>query len=321
MPERSGLSPNLLVLGGRSLREDGLGWHLGQLSDAAQRRGVNVTFGDYESLSSNVSNSRVLLRRADANVPANSVELNDFDAILTRTMPAGSFEQITFRLSVLHDEYHRRMTGEFQNTMVNPPSGLELAIDKYATLARAAKLGISTPPTEVVQSRSAAMDAFDRLGRDVVVKPIFGGEGRGVMRVQERELAWTVFSTLEQMDAALYVQQFMPPGGVDLRLLVIGDEIHAIRRTSQSDFRTNIKAGGRSESVPVDPQWRSTAMKLCQAMHLRFAAVDLLETDNANGYALIEVNAIPGWKSAQSTLSVNVAEQIISQILQSIPSP
>ena len=319
MPERRGLSPNLLVLGGRSLREDGLGWHLEQLSDAAQRRGVNVTFGDYESLSSNVSRSRVLLRKSDRNASSIPVELNEFDAVLTRTMPAGSFEQITFRLSVLHDEYQRRLTGQFQNTIVNPPSGLELAIDKYATLARAAKLGIPIPPTEVVQSRSAAMDVFDRLGHNVVVKPIFGGEGRGVMQVQERELAWTIFSTLEQMNAAIYVQQFMPPGGADLRLLVIGDEIHAVRRTSQSDFRTNIKAGGRSESVRVDTQWRSTATKLCQAMNLRFAAVDLLETDNANDYALIEVNAIPGWKSAQSTLSVNVAEQIISLILQSIP--
>jgi glutathione synthase/RimK-type ligase-like ATP-grasp enzyme len=55
-------------------------------------------------------------------------------------------------------------------------------------------------------------------------------------------------------------------------------------------------------------------------MKLRFAAVDLIETNDASGYSLVEVNAIPGWKSAQSVLPVNVADQILSLLFQSIPS-
>jgi glutathione synthase/RimK-type ligase-like ATP-grasp enzyme len=38
----------------------------------------------------------------------------------------------------------------------------------------------------------------------------------------------------------------------------------------------------------------------------------LIETTAGDDYRLMEVNAIPGWKSAQSVVPINLAEQIIS---------
>src|SRR5690606_27470331 len=134
-------------------------------------------------------------------------DLAAFDAVFCRTMPAGTLEQITFRLAVLHSAFAAGVR------IINPPRTLELAIDKYATLVQVAALGYRVPETVVVQSRKAAMEAFDMLGGDVVVKPIFGGEGRGVMRIRDRQLAWYCCSTLEGLGAALYVQKFVPPGG------------------------------------------------------------------------------------------------------------
>jgi ribosomal protein S6--L-glutamate ligase len=235
--------------------------------------------------------------------------LAEFDAILTRTMPAGSLEQITFRLAVLHDLV-RAQGSTGPTSLINPPTALELAIDKYATLARVQSLGISTPATQVVQSRAAAMEAFDNLGGDVVVKPIFGGEGRGVMRVRDRELAWTTFSTLAHLNAVIYVQQFVPPGGVDLRVLIIGDHSHAIRRRNASDFRTNVRGGGRSELVPMDATWDRLARQVSVDFGLKFAAIDWLETSTGE-LQLIEVNGIPGWKGAQQVVQESIADQIL----------
>jgi len=62
------------------------------------------------------------------------------------------------------------------------------------------------------------------LGGEVVVKPLFGGEGRGLTRVNDEAVARRVFMALEQIGSVLYVQQFIPHDGVDWRLLVVGDD-------------------------------------------------------------------------------------------------
>ncbi len=72
------------------------------------------------------------------------------------------------------------------------------------------------------------------------------------MRIRDRQLAWYTFATLDQLDAVSYVQKFIPPGGIDTRLLVIGDQVFGIRRENQSDFRTNVSGGGRCQSDRTD---------------------------------------------------------------------
>ncbi|TWT67283.1 Alpha-aminoadipate--LysW ligase LysX [Allorhodopirellula solitaria] len=314
----------MLVLGGRPANRattTPLGWHLNELRAAGTRSGVDVCFADYESIVARVDRAG-----ASSNVMGEAPDtghrcgwpLDQFDGILTRTMPPGSMEQILFRLAVLHDEYGCRAKSDNAASIVNPPAAIELAIDKYATLARVARMGIATPATGIAQSRAEAMELFHQFGGDVVVKPIFGGEGRGVMRIQDPELAWTTFSTLQQLGAVLYVQQFVAPGGRDLRLLVIGPHVHAIRRTCPDGFRTNVRAGGTAEAVELCDHWRDLACRVCSEFGLTLAAIDLLETTAGNDYRLVEVNAIPGWKSAQRTISVCLAEQIVSVLKDNI---
>jgi RimK family alpha-L-glutamate ligase len=241
--------------------------------------------------------------------------LADFDVLLTRTMPAGSLEQITFRLAVLHAVVHARIL-----PVINSPSALEIAIDKFATLQRVSALGFPVPDTAVVQSRGDALDAFKMLGGDCVVKPIFGGEGRGVMRIRDAELAWTTFSTLENLGAVCYVQKFVPPGGSDIRLLVVGDTVRAIRRTNAKDFRTNVSSGGHSEAIEVDEQQTEMAHRICQDIGLRFASVDLLQFDHGPP-KVIEVNGIPGWKGAQSVSTDQIAVEIVRELQAQAASP
>ena len=232
---------------------------------------------------------------------------SDYDVKAARTMPSGSFERITFRLAVLHELEFQRSgektvlgspSGQGRTPLVvNPPRALELAIDKFATLSRVVTLGYQVPETIVAQDRNEALEAFKQLGGDCVVKPVFGGEGRGVMRVQEEELAWYAFSTLEQVDALFYIQKFYPPGGMDIRLLVIGSRVIGVRRTNPNDFRTNRAGGGKSEAFVVTDDLRELAVNICQDLGLVYGAVDLLENEHGET-KVVEVNAIPGWKGA-----------------------
>ncbi len=277
------------------------GWHADELRRAAKDRDGELVYATYESLAASVDGEGAGASRCSAGA------LTDFDAVLCRTMPAGTLEQITFRLAVLHAAESAGVV------IVNRPRTLETAIDKYATLVRVASLGYGVPATEVVQSRGEAMAAFDSLGGDVVVKPIFGGEGRGVMRVTDRQLAWVTFSTLEQLGAAIYVQRFVPPGGRDTRMLVIGREILGIRRTNPRDFRTNVAGGGHCQPVVLSESSRAMARTIADSMSLSIGSVDLLDTLD-DSPVVVEVNAVPGWKGAQASLSIDIAGLMIDTL-------
>lgn len=279
------------------------GWHADQLRRAAAGLGRQLVYAPYESLSARID--------ADGNCIATSAagELAAFEAVLCRTMPAGSLEQITFRLAVLHGAFAAGVR------IINPPRTLELAIDKYATLQLVASLGYRVPETTVVQSRKSAMDAFECLGGDVVVKPIFGGEGRGVMRVRDRQLAWYCFSTLEQLDAVLYVQKFVPPGGRDTRILVIGDQLFGIRRINDRDFRTNVAGGGIGLAIELSPPQIAMAQNIAAAMSLVIGSIDVIDCQTHGG-VVIEVNGVPGWKGAQGCLQASLAETMIRCALE-----
>jgi len=290
---------NLLALGPAQ------GWHADQLRAAATRHGRTLQYADYETLRGVIDDSGTV------RVTCAAGDLSRFDAVLCRTMPMGTMEQIIFRLASLNVA----LSGGTRVT--NPPKTLEIAIDKYATLGIVASLGIPVPVTMVAQSRADAMDAYDSLGGDVVVKPIFGGEGRGVMRVRDRQLAWTVFSTLEQLGAIHYVQKFVRPGGQDTRLLIIGDEVHAVRRTANNDFRTNVAEGASCESVEVTDDQRAMATRVAHAIGLRIGSIDVLDNDDGPPLVL-EVNGVPGWKGAQQCVSFNIAERMIAELIRPV---
>ncbi len=284
-----------LVLGG------GDGWHINQLRAAAEVCGCRIAVAPYESLAARVSQCGSTV------VTCSEGAVGDFDAVLTRTMPAASLEQITFRLATLHSL--------LRTPLVNPPRALEIAIDKFATLAHVATLGYPVPETVVVQSRSEAMDAFEQLGGDCVVKPIFGGEGRGVMRITDSQLAWYAFSTLEGLGAVCYLQEFVAPGGIDTRLLVIGDRVIGLRRTNDRDFRTNVAGGAVCQSIEPSDLQRELATVVTRSMGLMFASVDLLHCEDGS-HRVLEVNAIPGWKGAQRVTETCIAAEILGLLCQ-----
>ena len=109
------------------------------------------------------------------------------DVVLVRTMPPGSLEQVVARMDMLAG----LEAGGVR--IINPPRALECAVDKYLTTQRLAAGWDPVPATIVCENSDAALEAFEVLGRDVVIKPLFGAEGRGIMRVSDPELAMRAF--------------------------------------------------------------------------------------------------------------------------------
>jgi ribosomal protein S6--L-glutamate ligase len=197
--------------------------------------------------------------------------------------------------------------------VINPPKAIEAAVDKYLTSARLAEAGFATPRTIVCQTADAAMTAFVELGGDVVLKPLFGAEGRGITRLNDEALALRAFSLLEQLGAVLYLQEFIAHEGADLRLLVVGQRVLGMRRRNPLDWRTNVSRGATPEPLEVTPDLVELAHRAAYAVGAPIAGVDLLPGRDGLLYA-IEVNAVPGWRALARVNGIDVARLVLDYV-------
>ncbi len=237
-----------------------------------------------------------------------TIDLLSLDGLVVRTMPLGSLEQVIYRMDVLQAVQQAGIP------VVNPPRTLEIAIDKWLTLQRLHQLRIPTPATVTCQSRDSAMEAFEQLGRDVVVKPIFGGEGRGIVRVCDPDMAWRVFSTLAQLGSVLYVQQFLPNFGYDIRVLKIGQRWLSVKRRSPvGEWRSNVSLGSQAEPHAMTDLERTLAESAAQATGGSFLGIDLLPT-RSGSTVVLEVNAVPGWCGTAQALGINIADLVVEHL-------
>jgi RimK family alpha-L-glutamate ligase len=271
-------------------------WYFRDLVRAAGDR-HRLTAISYKSLGSHVAG-------ANLSIDGDGLSLNSLDAVLVRSMPPGSLEQVVFRMDALA---RLEAAGVL---VVNPARAIEAAVDKYLATAKLQAAGLLVPQTVVCQTEADGLAAFETLGGDVVVKPLFGGEGRGITRVSDVAIARRVFTSLEQIGAVLYVQQFIPHDGVDWRLLVIGDEVLGMKRINPDDWRTNISLGSRPAPLEVTVELAQLARRAAAAVGATVAGVDLLPARDGRLYA-IEVNAVPGWRALGEVTGVDVAERVL----------
>ena len=230
------------------------------------------------------------------------------DAVLLRTMPPGSLEQIVFRMDAV-----RRW--EAQGTpIVNSPQSVEAAVDKYLATALLAAAGLRVPRTTVCETANQACEAFEMLDRDVVLKPLFGSGGKDIERIQDAVTARVTFQQYEQQGSVIYQQQFIRRPHRDLRVLVVGDELLAVQRTNVDDWRKNISRGGVATPARLSPQLADAARRAAAAVGTIFAGVDLIETDDAP--YVIEVNSAPAWRGLSAATEVDVAAMVLGLLEQ-----
>src|SRR3954453_2566915 len=138
----------------------GFGWHVEDLRRAAGPLDIALEAISFPHVTGSLGDGA-------ARVKAGGIDLARVDGVLVRMMPPGSLEQVVFRMDALH---RVAATGV---PVLNPPRAVGAAVDKYLTLALLAGGGIPVPPTWGGESGSEALSAFEELGGDIVVKPLF----------------------------------------------------------------------------------------------------------------------------------------------------
>lgn len=203
------------------------------------------------------------------------------------------------------------------------PEGILLARDKWASLQTLLQAGLPVPPsvlTHPALETEALLEALFSSGGSfpVVVKPLFGSQGRGVH----------CFKTLKALDSYLkttylsaeptLIQVFLThpdkkaEHGRDIRCLVVGDEVVASigRQSKPGEFRANLHLGGQAFTLNPNKERDFLALTAAKALGLSVAGIDLLETDS--GLVVLEVNASPGLLGVETATGVNVAGTIIT---------
>lgn len=276
------------------------GWTARDLRRAAAGLGVALVTARWRDLRAGLDADGEQVRAGDA-------VLTQADAVLLRTIRIASFEQIFFRLDAVH------RVAAAGVPVVNPPRSIELAVDKYMALARMRAAGLPTPDTHVAQRCADGIEAFDALGGDVVVKPLFGSEGFGIARISERVLAQRAFAQLERHGQVAYVQRFVEHGSADLRLFVLDGRVLAAMCRRGIDWRTNIALGGRGERCDPGPELGGLACRAAEACGTVMAGVDLVIDPRGRPWVL-EVNAVPGWRALAATTGIDVASHVLAAL-------
>jgi len=274
------------------------GWHVERLVEAFSRHGHTVEVVSWQAIGAAVGPAG--LRFApDALATA--------DVVAVRGMPGiGSgpqrLEEVIFRMDAL------AQLEAAGTPVVNTPRALEIAIDKYLSLAMLARAGIRVPQTIVVQGEASARRAWDQLGGSCVAKPLFGSRGRGISRVSSDSEATAIGA-----GGVAYLQEFIPHPGWDLRILVVGDDAFAMRRVAAAgEWRTNVSLGGRPEAVEVPAEVIAIARHAAATVGATIAGVDILS--GPDGPVVLEVNAVPAWRGLQSVVEADLTEAVAREV-------
>ena len=274
------------------------GWHAQRLAAALESRGLAAPIVRWQALSATVAAAGPLF-----GPPAFATA----DVVVVRGMPgtspvAARLEEVIFRMDVLG-----RLAAA-GTPVVNPPRALEIAIDKYLTLARLAEAGLPVPRTRVVQDADSAAAAREELGGDCVSKPLFGSRGRGLRRLAAGDAAGDT-------GGVHYLQEFVAHCGWDARVLVAGERLFAMRRTAVAgEWRTNLAVGGRAEPLTLPGEWATLARRAATAVGASLAGVDLLPARDGR-VLVLEVNAVPGWRGLESVVGPAVADAVADHVV------
>jgi len=232
------------------------------------------------------------------------------DAVFVRSISAGTLEQITFRLGLLHA---LRASGV---RVWNDARAIERCVDKSMTTFLLQQAGIPTPRTRTMEGDAPAREYVADTRGPLIFKPLFGSQGKGLLRVEEL----ADLPPPEAADNIYYLQNFVPPSGEgfeDWRVIATRFRVIAAMGRKAGTWITNVHQGGSPVPCQPTPEMQALASAALAAVDADYAGVDLIRAPNGS-LMVLEVNSNPSWRGLQSVSEVDVAEAIVEDFLAAL---
>ncbi|MBS0441467.1 MAG: RimK family alpha-L-glutamate ligase [Proteobacteria bacterium] len=292
-----------------AIATDEVGWHTRQLQAGFRERGAVGRCVDLEDCRIDTAASWHGLV-----IPGFGAELPD--AVLVRGIAGGTFEQVTKRLGVLH------ALRELGVPVYNDARAIERSVDKSMTSLLLHAAGVATPPTWAMESAAQAQRLVMResaAGRALVLKPLFGSQGKGLQLVGCVDGVHRPLPELKGAYGSLaYLQRFIAPisaPGFDWRVLVIGGRaVTAMKRVS-AHWIHNVKQGARCEPCELTPALAEIAEAAARTLQMDYAGVDILPEGAPEALRVLEVNGVAAWQGLQRVTPFNIARAIVDDLL------
>ncbi|CAB3748947.1 ATP-grasp domain-containing protein [Paraburkholderia humisilvae] len=308
-----------------AIMTDETGWHTARLKKAFRARGVDARCIDLAAC------------RIDTTWEPYGLALPGFghalpDAVFVRGIAGGTFEQVTLRLGILH------ALRECGVPVYNDARAIERSVDKSMTSFLLHRSGVPTPATWAGESAAFAQRVLMRetaAGHQVVLKPLFGSQGKGLRRLgasARRDGTLVPLPPLARYQQVAYLQRFVgitrrtaprlhAGPAFDWRVLVIGTRaVAAMQRVGGRGWIHNVARGARCEPAVLDDTLAQTAVRATQALGLDYAGVDLIPSPDSHDAAhasplVLEVNGVAAWRGLQTVTPFDIAAALVDDLL------
>ena len=285
---------------------DNPGWHGETLVKALAERGLDSTFVSLADCCLDFSAGRptVFIPGFDELPP---------NAAFVRGVAGGTLEEVVFRLNILH------ALDLIGIPVFNTGRAIERTVDKAMTTFLLLQRGIPTPRTWVCESdayaRSVALRQF-KQAQSLVIKPVFGSQGEGVVRVSNLD----ELETHKPSTGVYYLQEYLDRMGdpyCDWRVLVVEGKTALAMQRQSKHWVTNRAQGADCTAIQPDRTMRALAEAAADAVDIDYAGVDLLR-DRKGNWLVGEVNSIPAWQGLQNASGVDVSGLLCDAFVRKI---
>ena len=213
----------------------------------------------------------------------------DVDVILMRQDPPFDMAYVTatYLLETVHPG----------TLVVNDPAEVRSAPEKLL----ATRFPGLQPPT-LISSDPVALDAFHARHGDVVLKPLHGAAGSGVVRLKADDPNLEALIEIHATGSRdpLVIQKFLPAVSKgDKRILIVdGEPVGAINRVPMKDqVRSNLRVGGTAAPVELTPR----DLEICAAIG---------STLRERGLIFVGIDVIGDWMTEINVTSPTGAQQL-----------
>ena len=210
--------------------------------------------------------------------PVKYSDFSDIDVLLMRQEPPFNMNYITYTHLLEHLPDSLKI--------INNPASVRNAPEKLLVTFFKDLM----PETIITRDKDAILN-FQEKHNDIVVKPLFGKGGEGIILIKKEDDVSTIISDfLENELEPIMVQPFLPEVKFgDKRIIILnGEPVGCLNRIpADGEFRSNLGVGG----IPVLSELSDNDKKICERikstlldMNLFFVGIDVI------GDYLTEIN-------------------------------